>query len=220
MLGCDLSPGGVSFARGVAQRWGVASRCAFVRDDARAVLRRVRATYPGRVERVVLSCPTPYAAPAEVLRAAEEEEEMASEVALAQSGNSQLPSSAKDPTFLGHAGIFDEIVDSLAPGGRLYLASNAEDVAVTLMRHGTDRGMEVLTETPAGDVSAVDGSVDHRDDGLLVPRRQKLWRQAGGALAEGEAWRAARPMLWASETERTYSVESRPVHRVVLRKRS
>ena len=42
VLGCDLSAGGVQFARGLASRWRIGHRGRFARDDARAVLRRVR----------------------------------------------------------------------------------------------------------------------------------------------------------------------------------
>ena len=33
VLGCDLHPGGVAYARGVASRWAVDGRCGFVRDE-------------------------------------------------------------------------------------------------------------------------------------------------------------------------------------------
>ena len=225
VLGCDLSAGGISFARGLATRWDVDHRCAFVRDDARAVLRRVREAYPGCVHRIILSCPTPYAS----VHDADDDEE-----ATHGSGNSQLPASPRAASFLGNEEVIEDMAACLAPGGALYLASNVEDVAVTMMssaqsrglvaqRHATDaearlhlawgaKGVEL--EIPPEQTAQTTGGASS----LLVPRRQSRWREAGGTPAIGAPWESARPMLWASETERTHILEERPVHRVVLRK--
>ena len=206
VLGCDLDAGGVAYARGLAARWGVAGTTQFARQDARAVLQKVRSAYPGTfAHRIVLSCPTPYAAPA-----------LLSDDDL--SGNAQFAaSSSADSTFLGHASVFDEAVATLAPGGCLYLASNVEDVALTLLDRAVERGLEPMHEAPAADLT-LQLPKGAAPDPVLVPRRQARWREAGGGRAEGGAWAAARPMLWASETERSHIVERRPVHRVVLRK--
>ena len=200
VLGCDLSHGGVGYGRGLARRWGVDGRARFVRDDARSVLRRLRADrYPGGVRRVVLSCPTPYSSATD---------------ALPPSGNAQLPLDEHDPTFLGNAAVFEEIHRTLAPGGLLYLASNVEDVAVTMLRTGEACGFEAHVE----EQEAATPVALHERGAQTAPRRQLRWRDAGGERAEGLEWRSARQMAWASETERTYEVEQRPVHRVILRK--
>lgn len=224
VLGCDLSAGGISFARGLATRWGVDHRCAFVRDDARAVLRRVRKAYPGRVHRIILSCPTPYASAHD-----------ADEMGTSSSGNSQLPASPHDASFLGNEEVIEDMVACLAPGGGLYLASNVEDVAVTMMSSAQAKGLVAqmhatnaeallhlaLDAEGLGPNTAPERKVrTTRSAPVLapVPRRQSRWRKAGGTPAIGAPWESARPMLWASETERTHILEERPVHRVVLRK--
>jgi tRNA G46 methylase TrmB len=222
LLGVDLSGAGVGYARGIASRWGVHSRCAFVRHDARAVLRAAADTYPGGVQRVVLSCPTPYAqlAPATDEQTAPEQRapdearrDAPAAVQVAASGNGQLPASPEDECFLGHASVFDEIATSLAPGGTLHLASNVEDVALTMLHTAQSCGLEPVVE-PADGAAPESAAAA----AAVVPRRQQRWREAGGERADGEYWRAGVAMPWASETERTHALEGRPVHRVVLRK--
>lgn len=228
LLGCDLSAAGIGYARGVASRWAVDGKCRFARADARGVLRMARDHYPGGIQRVVLSCPTPYAQ----LDAGGDggvdgghggADAQASAQVQKASGNSQLPSSADDPSFLGHSDVFAEIGDALAPGGLLCLASNVEDVAVTLLDTAERHGFEALTTPPpelglplpTGDGKGAVGGAET----TLAPRRQQRWHTAGGERAEGACWRLApQPLPWASETERTYLIEGRPVHRVVCRK--
>ena len=241
VLGCDLSCGGTSFARGLASRWDVSGSCAFVRDDARAVLRQLRTSYPGAVHRIILSCPTPYAATGDDDGAAdlkgdvqEGHREEGGVDSRWGSGNSQLPATADDTSFLGHDEIIDEIAACLAPGGQLYLASNVEDCAVTMARKAQSKGLRPQEEPRAADralellptrresnqqaAALAGGSPSAAAAQLLVPRRQARWRELGGERAEGAAWDAAGPMLWASETERMHLLEARPLHRIVLRK--
>lgn len=215
VLGCDLSAAGIGFARGVARRWGVSDRCKFVRDDARRILRAARETYPGTVQRVILSCPTPYAQIAADTKGAG--------APCLTSGNAQLPASVSDPCFLGHVDVIEAIYDTLAPGGLLFLASNVEDVAVTLLGGAEQCGFHALT-SPTNELACASWPTDARVGGANdaeapQPRRQQVWASAGGMRADGSAWRAAPgPMAWASETERTYYLERRQVHRVVCRK--
>ena len=231
VLGCDLSAAGISYARGIASRWGTSGRCQFVRDDARAVLHAARTRYPGGVHRVILSCPTPYATLAVRGESARAEQGAAASgddggtlESGNSSGNSQLPSSADDPSFLGHAEIFGEIAASLAPEGVVYLASNVEDVALTLLRNAEAHGLQAITSPLPALARATDVGAGGRH-GMArapeaTPRRQQRWRAGGGERAEGAAWEAARHLpLWASETERTHHIEGRPMWRVLLRKR-
>ena len=247
LLGCDLSASAIGYGRGVASRWGVGGRCRFARADARATLRAARDHYPGGLHRVILSCPTPYAQLDAGSGAAEGEEggeggaggeggdaadEDASGARLA-SGNSQLPMSASDPCFLGHDDVFSDVSDAIHPGGLLYLASNVEDVAVTLKHKAERHGFETLTTPPPEAAMATCDDDEHSraplsshamsghgsGDALDAPLRQQRWHTLGGERAAGACWHAARrPMPWASETERTHQLEGRAVHRVVCRK--
>ena len=209
VLGCDLGAGGVSYARGLASRWGISGRAKFVRADARAVLRAARASHPEGVSTIVLSCPTPYAAPHLPSPDAGDARPPL------QSGNSQLPSSADDPSFLGHAQTFDAIVECLAPDGTVHVASNVEDVALTLLETSQRAGLAPVTKPlhASGDAEARKPAVATP---TAAPRRQQRWRESGGARADGACWQVARRGLWASETERTHGLEERPVHRCVL----
>ena len=222
VLGCDLSSAGVAFARGVSARWGAADHCHFVRADVRAVLRAAR-RYPGGCHRVVLSCPTPYA---QLLQQADADVESASwgknAPSMLASGNAQLPTTVADPSFLGHADILTAITEILAPGGQLFLASNVEDVALTLFRNARANDLEPAANGAGGEGGA--GGAGGAGGTALaasttLPRRQQLWRAAGGEHADGAIWQASRSMPWASETERTHQLEGRPVHRAVLYKR-
>lgn len=139
----------------------------------------------------------------------------------AMSGNTQLVATSADASsFLGHTSVFDEIAHTLAPGGELYLASNVEDVALTLLQNAQSHGLEPLTVPSAACTDAqLPPPTATEARAASPPRRQQLWRAAGGQQADGPCWRAASAMLWASETERTHRLEGRAVHRVVLAKR-
>lgn len=236
VLGCDLSGAGVAFARGVSARWGATDHCHFVRADVRAVLRAAR-RYPGGCHRVILSCPTPYAqlqqqadadVDSDVDSASSRKNAAVGEPAAAPtapipptlaSGNAQLPTTVADPSFLGHADIFAEIAEILAPGGQLFLASNVEDVALTLLRNARANDLEPAANGAGGTSGAGGTGGAALAASITLPRRQQLWRAAGGEHADGAIWQASRSMPWASETERTHQLEGRPVHRAVLYKR-
>jgi SAM-dependent methyltransferase len=157
-LGCDLSPQGAGFACGVAARWGLKGRVAFVRRDALAVLRLVGQHYRGHVAAVVLCCPSPYRAAMPTATQSFSERggrptPLGIDVELfplgidAESpdarGNSQLPSSADSEMFLGRSAVLQEAVHVLAPGGWLLLSSNAEDVAVAMASAACELGLEI-----------------------------------------------------------------------------
>ena len=127
----------------------------------------------------------------------------------------------------------------------MYLASNVEDVALTLCRHAIGSGMQVVPEgaEPASEIEWMHASrpsgwqytrVPERSHAhaaarrgsepcpdrlpARLPRRQERWREAGGECADGGGWAAAVAMPWASETERAHMAGGRTVHRIVLRK--
>ena len=236
VVGCDLSPGGIGYARGLASRWEIERTAAFVRDDARSVLRRLRELHPAGAHRVLLSCPTPYAAhrARQPPSAARGPPTVSSTASSAVSGNTQLPATPDCPTFLGSQQVLDEVARTVRVGGTVHLASNVEDVAVTLLDHARKAGLEPLRVD-----ELLDGGEPLRDEGGAVSaarstgdasareltRRQEQWRAGGGELAVGGGWETstgderARPTAcWASETERTHELEGRPVHRIVLRR--
>ena len=200
-LACDLNHAAVGFARGIASRWRIAHRCSFVVSDASALLQRLRnGEYDGRVARVVLSCPTPFAA-------------------------STTRASAATLDFFAEPRLFDEIASTLCTGGHLHVASNVEDVAVRLFASALATGrFEAVTDTAAGAGAAAFSAIPPTPPTALlseapIPRRQALWREAGGERAEGAAWEygAATLLEARSETELAYALESRPTYRFVVR---
>jgi len=138
-LGCDLSPQGISYARGVARRWHLDGRVAFIQHDALSVLRSLQQNYEGPVVAVALCCPSPYRFAPSVTAAAG----TARKPVGSLSGNSQLPLHATSDSFLGNAMILTEAARLLVPGGRLLISSNAEDVAVTMAATAADLGLVV-----------------------------------------------------------------------------
>lgn len=220
-LGCDLNPQAVRYANGIAKRWGVSGRTVFAQSDALEMLGELRRR-ERRVERIVLSCPTPF------LRAAGKG---------AAGGNSQLPSSAESDDFLGGRQVIEEAVNTLSVGGTLLLASNVEDVALSMRECAEATGMRVLShasaepttslagkspqagKSPHPEASGGAGSGGARSD-RTDSRRTHLWRQAGGARAEGAEWEyGAKQLLEArSETELAYALQGRQVYRLILEK--
>jgi len=115
-VGCDLSPLGVAFARGVARRWRLGDSAAFMHTDAASALAAADDDHRPLAS-ALIACPTPYAAAAADSRS---------------SGNSQLPEGIESDGFLGQPRLLRAAAKAIAPGGTLLLSSNAEDVAVRM----------------------------------------------------------------------------------------
>lgn len=209
-LGCDLSPQGVGFARGVAARWGLSGRAAFVRRDALAVLRDVGQQYHGPVAAVVLCCPSPYrAAPPPTMEPMHAHKAYAGTRGRATGGrgNSQLPDSADSHSFLGRMAVLREAARVLAPGGWLLLSSNAEDVAVAMVSAARELGLEIaeLESEPSGRLTELTGQtlVSHLS---LCDRLQSVTERSAASgsasiapYARGDLMTPAAGGSWLSE---------------------
>jgi len=55
-----LNPIAMGYAVGIAQRWNLRDRLAFVVSSTEDILRQVQASYPGHVSKVLIQFPTPY----------------------------------------------------------------------------------------------------------------------------------------------------------------
>ena len=212
VLGVDTNRSAVGYAAGLAARWGLHGRCVFVCDDAAAVLRSLRrGDYPGRLTRVVLSCPTPFARSV---------------------GGATFPRAPEERLdFVGSAAILEAAVAALEPGGTLLLTANVEDVAVTMLADAVALGLEPLTHGEAchrgtleeGGASASLGPpAPDLSAPAALPRRRAAWHAAGGTRAEGAAWvSGAQHLLCArSETELACAYDRRATYRVALAKPS
>ena len=206
VLGCDLNHAAVGFARGVARRWQLERRCAFVVCDASSVLRRLRdGEYDGRVRRIVLSCPTPFAA-------------------------TTTRASPQTLDFFAEDTLFMDIAATLPPGGTLHVAANVEDVAVRLLASALQtKLLEVVSAAPVEPAEVVEPFpfnpsplAARRTTVTELPRRQALWRDSGGEWAEGPVWQhgAATLLEARSETELASALEQRPTYRFVLERKS
>lgn len=210
-VGCDLSPLGVAFARGVARRWRLGDSAAFMHTDAASAL-AAAADDHRPLASALIACPTPYAAAAADSRS---------------SGNSQLPEGLESDGFLGQPRLLRAAAKAIAPGGTLLLSSNAEDVAVRMSEAALAAGFGLR---PAAASSPHHSA--SRD--ALLSRRSRRWREAGGQRAVGGAWRigasgwergaggrwggAARAVerpAW-SETELAHAVDRAALHRMLL----
>lgn len=239
VLGCDVNHAAIAFAHGVASRWGMSDRCAFVCSDAVHVMRRLqRGEYVGCVDRLVLSCPTPYAI---------------------QIGERSFPRAPKETLdFFADAAFFRCAASTLTSGGVLLMAANVEDVALTLFENAmsagcfepivvpdddcaTNQPLTMLTRTAApyvcDDPPKAEASLLHdqaswrkpKPDGTHArggrsdarqPQRQLQWRRFHQARAIGPAWSSGRLLLpeARSETELAYDLEGRETYRIALRK--
>jgi SAM-dependent methyltransferase len=81
-IACDMSDRAVSYASGIARRWGLHETCHFIESDAASFLDLLLKEYIGPVECVLINFPTPYQFGAD--------SHIADDVSQYQ-GNSQLP---------------------------------------------------------------------------------------------------------------------------------
>ena len=206
VLGCDINRAGTAFGAGVASRWGVGQRCAFLADDASVLLRRLqRGEYDGRVTRAVVSCPTPFA------------------VSL---GGATFPrAAASSLDYFATPPFFDAVADTLGTGSTLHLAANVEDVALAMCDSAmATRRFAPLVLPPSGSPPRYHAPPEAAMGAATPtacarsPRRQQAWRRESGRRASGPAWRVGQLCLpeARSETELAYALEGRQTYRVVL----
>lgn len=204
-VGVDLSQIGIGYAKGIAQRWDLNDRAAFVVGSAELFLESLE-NYPGPVELVMLQFPTPFRL-ARPLESSSRTEDVQS-----KGGNSQLPTSVTDgfmvtPTLLKLAADLLKRHDS-TQSGKLILQSNCEDVAVWMRNTATSKsGLQV---------ESLENHVERIED---TPTRRTLdWIAMGGARAEGPGWSAEilLPPSGRTETEIACILNGTPVHRCVL----
>ena len=174
--------------------------------DASSVLRRLRdGEYDGRVRRIVLSCPTPFAA-------------------------TTTRASPQTLDFFAEDTLFMDIAATLPPGGTLHVAANVEDVAVRLLASALQtKLLEEVSAAPVEPAEVVEPFpfnpsplAARRTTVTELPRRQALWRDSGGEWAEGPVWQhgAATLLEARSETELASALEQRPTYRFVLERKS
>jgi len=227
-LGVDLNRIAMGYAVGIAQRWNMQHRLAFVVSSAEDILRQVQASYPGRVCKVLIQFPTPYR-----LRRPDENDD--DDGAAHRKGNLQLPKSVTDG-FMVTPGLLQQINvvltkdqnDScqddaatspmITPPGELWIQSNCEDVAVWMRN-------TACQEAGFAYVPANRTEHDKNTDDLvkkittLAPTQRTLnWIAMGGECAQGPGWIASPllPRRAMTETEVACRIKGTPVHRCIV----
>lgn len=191
-LGIDLNPVTIGYASGIAQRWNLSDRLAFVVGAAESVLHDVLDSYPGPVSQILIQFPTPYRL-GKLL------------------GNSQLPRSATDG-FMVSVDLLRLCRGMLSTSGELWIQSNCEDVAVWIRKTACEeagfvyRKDDDFLETPAGKET----------------QRTLQWIEMGGERAQGPGWCATHllPRQAMTETEVACILKGTPVHRCILTPRT
>lgn len=208
-IGVDLSALAIGYARGVAQRWGLSHRLAYLVDRADQLLMDLE-TYPGPIMRILIQFPTPYKLPSTPDVAG-----FQGVTTKSQGRNAQLPSSVFDG-FMVTPSLLQQCYrllktktdsDSSDPG-TLLLQSNCEDVAVyvynvSCLEAGFKR---LLAANPMVEASGE------------TTQRTKNWVAMGGSRAVGQVW-SADPLLPSkgrTETEISCILNKTPVHRCIL----
>ncbi|KAJ1460003.1 hypothetical protein M885DRAFT_510511 [Pelagophyceae sp. CCMP2097] len=184
VLGVDCYASCVRASTGLASRHGVSDHCKFVRGSADEALRLVQ-EYPGPVDLICLQFPTPYS----------------------------LEDSGVD--VRGKANLFTSetaalVAEALAPGGRFYLSSNVEDVALRIA--DLLKGKVELEDSP------LEATIDYATAGdAYVTRRAEKWAAETTQRCAGPPWlvRSPLPSVARTETEAVKHLLGLPVHRAV-----
>ena len=204
-IGVDLSRLAIGYAQGVRDRWDM-NNLAFVVDSAENAMKAISESYPGQISLVMLQFPTPY-------RLNDDEEsytcaETSSSVAK-RDFNSQLPEAASSANFMVSENLISQIHDALSNhSGQLLIQSNCEDVAVHMKNVALRVGFQ-SSKSFSNHVLELD----------ITTQRQKRWVAMGGERAIGSHW-ASGPLLpvrGRTETEVACSLDSKPVHRCLLK---
>eukprot|EP00913_Durusdinium_trenchii_P025977 g24374.t1 len=191
VLGVDASAHCIGYAKALAQRWQLAKKVSFVQCAAEEALAAAK-DFGGEMEWILISFPTPFAAPADSRLCME----------TFTSGNSHLPEHVDSAEFMANVKMLEEARQCLLThggDGKLLIQSNVEDVAVTLRGLAEANGWEAAPEWQS--------------------RRQKQWQRHSGHRAAGAGWLKSSPLprLARTETEAHYIAESLPIHRFALR---
>jgi SAM-dependent methyltransferase len=205
-IGVDLSQIGIGYAKGIARRWGLEERAAFVVDSAESLLERVK-QYPGPIELVMIQFPTPYR-----LIPSPAGGTVLSDDDLLKGGNSQLPTSADDG-FMVTSNLLKLAADLVQsadgkPNGKLILQSNCEDVAVTMRDIAINQaGFKIVRLE--NEVETVQGT---------PTKRTMNWIEMYGKRAVGPGWSSVPllPRKGRTETEIACILNGTPVHRCML----
>ena len=233
-VGVDLSSLSIHYAQGIAQRWNIQGRLAFVVDEAERFLDQV-SSYPGKIVRVLIQFPTPYRLPSRLDFDTDAEcngtSSDVAELQEARRGNTQLPSSVRNGGFMVSTSLLQNarrllqrdihVVSDIGCepwSGDLLLQSNCEDVAIFMRNIACAEAGFVVQPEPMECEEFFE--VHGFGSGMLQPTQRTLnWIALGGDRAEGEGWwqRPILPPTGRTETEVACLWHGTPVHRCILR---
>ena len=204
-IGVDLSQLAIGYANSVCARWGMSDILNFIVDSAENCLVKITASYPGRVELIMLQFPTPYRFPSITN---DYVEDSSSNIATSIGYNTQLPEGSESDDFMVTEKLLAQIHAILTKQeGRLLIQSNCEDVAVHMRSSSTKVGFQSITvSNPVTSLAC-------------VTQRARRWTEIGGERAIGRVW-SQQPLLpvgGRTETEVACILDGKPVHRCLLR---
>jgi SAM-dependent methyltransferase len=230
-VGVDLSSLSIHYAQGIAQRWNIQGRVAFLVDEAELLLDQLP-SYPGAVTRVLIQFPTPYRLPSSLDFDSYELSDtslVAAKIQEPRRGNSQLPANVRNGGFMVTTTLLQKAKEllqrdvatnvgngcELSPGD-LILQSNCEDVAVFMRNIACDEAGFVVSTVSVGRHDAVRST---STTSLQPTQRTLNWISMGGDRATGPGWwtRPILPPTGRTETEVACILHGTPVHRCVLR---
>jgi SAM-dependent methyltransferase len=212
-LGCDLSTHCIDYARGLAARWDLSSRCRFAVAPAEDFLVWVRDHYPGPVSWILIQFPTPFklelpedAAAAPAKKSKKGSKQGGNKVIVGR--NSQLPvvsmrddseqgeNSDGDGGFMVSRRVVSLVMDivkkvsnTVACG--VYAQSNVEDVAVlmkkrfdALLRESEGIVCEHMVEADSSMTNTSARQCMQSGEVVSTTKRQQIWASAGGKRVE------------------------------------
>jgi SAM-dependent methyltransferase len=229
-VGVDLSTLSIHYAQGIAQRWNIQGRVAFLVDEGEHFLDQLF-SYPGLVVRVLIQFPTPYRLPSSLDFDSHERNGTSLDGTKLQEprrGNTQLPASVRSGGFMVTTSLLCKVRELLqrdvsrsfgngwemSPGD-LVLQSNCEDVAIFMRNIACDEvGFVMALES-----SGLHDFVEPAASVSLQPTQRTLnWIAMGGNRATGTGWwtRPVLPPTGRTETEVACILHGTPVHRCLL----
>lgn len=198
-VGVDLSSLSTNYAKGIAHRWALSGKLAFVVDTADHFL-EVAASYPGKVQSILIQFPTPFRQTSFA--------DVDAYCSIAGYGNSQLPKSANEGFMVTQCVLQRAAALLKDSEGELILQSNCEDVAIWMRK---------AAEQKAG-FAAKNASITVTEVSGVPTQRTVNWIASGGQRASGHGWFDCPilPPVGRTETEIACVLNGKPVHRCVL----
>ena len=200
-MGAELSSHAVRWATAMASRHNLMHRLQFLHISTESILDYLL-QQEQCVSLILLQFPTPYR--------------------LQGDGNSRLPTSSSDDTFMANPSILQRMVDLLklshkqqGRGTYLMVQSNCEDVAIYIHNTLNSMGLHSVKSTTPRTLKML---TDAESSGR-ISERTKSWLKESETLvhrAAGEDWSSQPILPFATETEAACEWQGTAIHRCLF----